>query len=376
MTAKPDVVLVIIIIVTVVIVLKVTHMWNKKFSKMEDRTTKDVFYGDGKIDSLPQPHIESEEWEDAPGSVFRAFNPSVTSVGQDLIFSYRVSNYVACPKGSGKATRSIFGMTDNRVKSFTMLSNEEGDVVYLDAPERAEPKCVSGYEDPRIIGSPDGDFLYIVCNSHSNTSCFTEMHLIKIPTLDLKRAFKTSAKPRTVSVKDDQILRLREKSEDIPTRNQKNWMPFFSKGDLMFVYSVNPHIILKCDMKTGICTKVAETHNPNVNEALRGSSQARRYGDNYIAVAHWRTSSHSYLSQAYMFRGKAPYDILSISPTFVIEDQRVLALSMIQFVSGLEIVDDTAFIAYGESDCDSKLFTVSMESLLNSMEDVTKNSED
>jgi hypothetical protein len=372
MMQKADLVLLVVIVIAIIVVLKVTSMWNKKFSKVEDRTTKDVFFGDGTIEELPQPHIVAEEKDDVPGNIFRAFNPSVTSVGEMMVFSYRVSNYVACPKGSGKATRSIFGVTDSKVKSFTMLSNEDGDVVYLDAPERAVGNCVSGFEDPRIIGSPSGDFLYVVCNSHSNEMCFTEMHLIKIPTRDLQRAFKTKTKPKTLAIKDEQIVRLREKSEDVPTRHQKNWMPFFSGDDLMFVYSVNPHVVLKCDQSTGLCTRVAETQNSFVNDALRGSSQARKYGDNFIAVAHWRTSSQSYLSQAYMFSSAPPFAITAISPTFVIEDQKEMALSTIQFVSGLEIVNEVAYIAYGQEDCDSKLFTVGMEALLGSMEDVTQ----
>lgn len=367
---KQDLILLTVIVIVVVATLWGLKIWNKMFSKVKDKTANVVFDDGIKIRELPQPHIESEPADSVPESEFRAFNPSVTAVEDSLIFSYRVSNYVACPAGSGKARRMIFGPTDDRVKSFTMLSNEKDEVLYLDMPDFAYKGCVSGFEDPRIITSPDNRTLYIVCNSHSNSNCYTEMHLIKIPVSEMKTAFATKMKPKMLVVKPNQIVRLREKSQEVPTRDQKNWMPFFDGEDLMFVYSVNPHVVLKCDLSSGLCKKIAETENPNVNPKLRGSSQARLYNGKYIAVAHWRTSSHSYLTQAYTFQAKFPYKVESISPTFVIKDEGTKALSMIQFVSGFEIKDETALIAYGERDCDSKLFTVSMESLLNSMEPV------
>lgn len=367
---RQEVALLVVIVIVVIVTLWIIRAWNKKFSKVKDKTAKDVFNDDVVIEELPQHHIQTETFDETPEERFRAFNPSITRVGNGLIYSYRVSNYVACPAGSGKARRTIFGRTDDRVKSFTMLSNEKDEVVYLDLPEFAFEGCVSGFEDPRIITSPDEKTLYVVCNSHSNSSCLTEMHLVKIPVEELQLAFATKMKPKLLQVKPTQIVRLREKSEEVPTRNQKNWMPFFDGEDLMFVYGVNPHVVLKCDIATGLCSKVAETYNPNLNDSLRGSSQARYYNGKFIAVAHWRTSGHSYLSQAYTFQAHHPYKIESMSPTFVIKDEGSEALSMIQFVSGLEIVDDTAYIAYGEQDCDSKIFKVSMEALLNSMEKV------
>ena len=380
-------ILVIISIIIVIIAINLIQRWRKAHHVFEHDTTLEVFDGPIEIQELPQYHIMNEEDEDLfdePVSTdFRAFNPSVTSIGEDLLYSYRISNFIFCPAGTGKAQMKIRGKIDNRVKNFIMLAmSESSDWVKLTQPKLAQPKilylqteehsvknCVQGFEDPRLITSPDGKILYVVCNSHSNTKCLTEMHLMKIPISELNRAFNVKSKPRTLRVTD--IVRLGELNElKNPTKNQKNWMPFFDGDKLMFVYGINPHVILQCNIKNGVCTQIASTYNPSLNDSLRGSSQARLYKGRYVAVAHWRASGLSYLSQAYTFSKSHPYAIESISPTFIIEDEETRAKSMIQFVSGLEIKNDTAYITYGEHDCDAKLFKIDMNILLNSMDPV------
>jgi predicted GH43/DUF377 family glycosyl hydrolase len=360
----------IIIVIVVVIVLYFIRRYNKNHERKLDRTANDVFNDVVVIEELPQHHIQTEPHDEAPEDQFRAFNPSVTMVGDELLFSFRVSNYVACSSNSGKATRDAFKVVGDKVKSFTMLSNAENNAIYIDAPEHAYKKCVTGFEDPRIMVTPKGDKLMIVSNSHSNASCFTEMHLTTIPYEDVTNTFMLEEHPRILSVEDSQIVRLYRKESPEPTTNEKNWMPFFDKNELMFVYSVNPHVILKCNTATGECVKIAETENPKVNSKLRGSSQARLYNGTYVAVAHWRTSSSSYLSQAYTFEAQRPYRVTGVSPTFVIKAEGSKAQSLIQFVSGFEIYDDTAYITYGEEDCDSKLLKVGMPALMASMEKV------
>lgn len=364
---RQELILIITIVIIVVITLILIRMWNRKHSKVLDRTANDVFAEVISIEELPQHHIETEPYDEAPEDQFRAFNPSITMIDDKILYSFRVSNYIACPSSSGKPSRNIFFTIGDKVKSFTMLSTEADGPIYLNTPEFAYPKCVTGFEDSRIITTPDKKNLMIIANSHSNESCFTEMHLTTIPIADINNTFKSEITPKILNVQESQIVRLFRSASPIPLNHEKNWMPFFDNNDLMFVYSVNPHVILKCNITTGACTKVAETENPNVNSKLRGSSQARFYNNRYVAIAHWRTSSSSYLSQAYTFEAKSPYKITAISPTFVIAVEGRKAKSLIQFVSGFEIYNDIAHITYGEEDCDSKLFKVEMKALLDSM---------
>jgi predicted GH43/DUF377 family glycosyl hydrolase len=367
---RQEIVLLVVILVVVLVCLYFIRKWNKKFHKTIDRTASDVFSDTIIIEELPQHHISTEPNVDAPEDQFRAFNPSITKINGDLLYSFRVSNYIACPSKSGKPKRDFNLTIGDKVKSFIMLSVGSDNALYINSPEFAYSKCVTGFEDPRIIGSPDGKNLMIVSNVHSNASCFAEMHLTTIPIEDINAAFESKNKPKLVNVTESQIVRLYKSDSSTPTNHEKNWMPFFDNNDLMFVYSVNPHVILKCNTKTGACMKIAETENPNVNSKLRGSSQARLYNGSYVAVAHWRTSTSSYLSQAYTFEAKYPYRITAISPTFIIKAEGTKARSLIQFVSGFEIHDDIGYVTYGEEDCDSKLFKVSMSALLKSMTSV------
>lgn len=364
---RREIVLLVIIVIVTVIVLFSIRKWNAVYSKMTDRTAADVFSDTIVIEDLPQHHIETEPRDLVPEDQFRAFNPSLTKLGDSLLYSFRVSNYIGCPNNSGKPNRNFATTIGNQVQSFTMLSMGSNEAIYIDSPEYAYPKCVTGFEDPRMITSPDGLNLIIVSNSHSNASCYTEMHATTIPIKDIKEAFESKIKPKLLNVDESQITRLYRMGFPTPVNNEKNWMPFFDHDDLMFVYTVNPHVILKCNTKTGACSKVADTENPNVNSKLRGSSQARLYNGKYVAIVHWRTSNSSYLSQAYTFEAKLPYKVLALSPTFVIKAEGTKAQSLIQFVSGFEIYEDTAYITYGEEDCDSKLFKVSMTALLKSM---------
>jgi len=367
---RREILLVLTIVLVTIIALYLIRKYNKQHERKTDRTASDVFDDVVVIEDLPQHHIETEPYDETPEDQFRAFNPSVTKVGNQLLYSFRVSNYIACPTSSGKPRRNTSLTIGDKVKSFTMLSSEDSTAIYIDTPEFAYPKCVTGFEDPRMIVTPDGQNLMIISNSHSNASCFTEMHLTTIPIEDVDQAFQSKSKPKLLTVDESQILRLFKTTSPEPVNNEKNWMPFFDHENLMFVYSVNPHVILKCNTVTGACTQVAETENPHVNSKLRGSSQARLYDGQYVAVAHWRTSNSSYLSQAYTFEAKLPYKITAISPTFVIKAEGTKAQSLIQFVSGFEIFEDTAYITYGEEDCDSKLFKVSMSALLDSMTSV------
>jgi hypothetical protein len=377
---RNEITLLVVIVIIVLVTMKVVQMWNKSYAKMSDNTAIAVFDSSVEIEELPQHHIETHQIEGVTESEFRAFNPSLTLLHDKMVYSYRVSNFVGCQAGSDKAVRNITGINDS-VKNYIMLSLEDQDVIHLDIPEVSASKCVMGFEDPRLMTSPDGSTFYVIANGRPTAACTPEMYLISIPTSDLEAIFESDLPNKTLKVANSQLLRLKpvlSESEEVQKpRPQKNWMPFFAKSDpkakeesLMFVYSVNPHIVLKCDMETGNCTVVGDTFNEDVNPELRGSSQARLYNDKFIAVAHWRTSGHSYLSQAYMFSKEAPFAIEAISPTFVIEDVKMKAMSMIQFVSGLEIQNETAYITYGEHDCDSKLFKVSMEALLASMTEV------
>lgn len=374
---RKEIFLIVIVIILILAALIINKWWNKKYAKVNSVTTLEVCGDSSNIVEMEQPHILRQPIPEADEKEYRAFNPSVTLLEDDLVYSYRISNYTACPASTGKPRRPIFASNDH-MKSFIMLEDGERNVLHLDLPPKGEKGCCGGFEDARLIVNPSQTELFMITNARMGSDCISQMHLIRIPVPQLKEAFK-SPFPRTLKVSDSQILPLHYDDGSEKPHHEKNWMPFFpssvknedpSDENLCFVYSINPHVILRCDLETGECEKIAETFNPNIDKNLRGSSQVRMHKGKYVAVAHLRTSSHSYLSQVYTFSPQYPYAVEEISPTFIFDVEKKKGNSFIQFVSGFEIKDDIAYITYGEHDCDSKLFTTSMNDLMNSLKKV------
>tara|TARA_R110001599_G_scaffold266539_3_gene467331 strand:+ start:7777 stop:8880 length:1104 start_codon:yes stop_codon:yes gene_type:complete len=360
-----DIIFIIFIIIISLIILHYVNDYNKKHETVLESTTQEIFEGDQEIEELPQHHIVDTPDEHEG---FRAFNPSITMLKDDLILSFRISNYIGCSMRSGKGMRSNFSSAD-MYDSFTILNVNSKDNIYITTPNYAHKGCVKGFEDARLIASPDQSKLHIVANERSNAGCFSEMYLLTISQEKIMKELETKSLTKSIDVND--ILRMYVDFEDPePIHHEKNWMPFYYNDDLHFIYSVEPHVVLKLDAKSGFCEEVARTSNKNINSHLRGSSQARYYKGSYIAIAHWRTSTMSYLSQAYSFQAKPPFKIETMSPVFIFDDVKTKNKSSIQFVSGMEIKDDVCHITYGEQDCDSKMFKVEMKTLLESMKPI------
>ena len=317
-------------------------------------TAKGIF-GEISISELKQIQIKGNE-------TLRTFNPSITIIkdGSDTykIISYRLSNNVRCPILSGKY--NIIEKLTNDVMSHIVLNVQKNDEpasnIFLETPDLSYSNCISGFEDPRLIAIKD--VLYIIVNSQSNAKCYSEMYLIKLKLSKIKEASGT--------IKINQITKL-SYNENVDN-HEKNWMPFVKDDKLMFVYSLNPHIILETNLQTGQCKKIAETENKEVSKDLRGSSQARPYVINdknvYVGVGHIKHSTFAYLTQIYTFAAEKPYGIVSQTPMFVIKNTVNPEKVGVQFVSGLEIIGDTAYITYGEDDCDSKLLKIKMSNVI------------
>jgi len=293
---------------------------------------------------------------------YRTFNPSVTTINDKLLFTYRISNLTKCKSLPNQAChRSTFDKSI--IKNHMVLQIGQDKFINIKTKNVSSDGCVQGFEDPRPLSSPDGKTLYLIANNHSKGSR-SEMWLIKIP-VDRLMSREVSEKGEYFA-KDMVRLQLQKERPG----NQKNWMPFFleegtdgsiksnlalASSSLMLVYSVNPHIILRCNLTTGICENFAETFNSKLPTDIRGGSQIRYYSGRYIGLTHVRRNSECYVTQAYSFSDKYPFEVTAITLPFVFDDQKDRESASIQFVSGFEIINDVAYITYGEQDCDAKM---------------------
>jgi len=71
-----------------------------------------------------------------------------------------------------------------------------------------------------------------------------------------------------------------------PARQEKNWIPFAVDDTILSIYSFDPFVVLKCDIRTGKIGLVSNTPQAFVISNLRGSSGLIEYEDGYLTVTH------------------------------------------------------------------------------------------
>jgi hypothetical protein len=161
-----------------------------------------------------------------------------------------------------------------------------------------------------------------------------------------------------------------------PNNVEKNWMPFEVNNELYFVYSISPHIILKCDIKTGNCPRVYSSNNIKNHEImaypLGGGAPAVRFtmkGESFfLTIAHTRHRKGEPIMRKnffYVFRSVAPFEIIMIGSQFDIMDP----YEFIEFGSGLLLSKDEkkVIISCGISDCYSVICEYNLDDILSSM---------
>ncbi len=355
----------VLIIIVVILFVILIICRNRVFGEALECTSKKLF---PKLEIIKLPQIQLKYKSNS----FRTFNPSITTLNGTPLLTYRVSNSTKCTNLPNKdALLSKFDkdiILNHIVIQIPKNSLLNGNFITIKTENVSSEGCVQGFEDPRSIISPDGKTLYLVVNNRSASKCNAEMWMIRLST-DIFSDPKVLKKEEYFA-KD--VVKMQMDKPRIGA--QKNWMPFFLENvktdDMFFVYSVNPHIILRCNTKTGKCSTFAETFNPRLPTDIRGGSQIRFYNGRYIGLTHVRRNSESYITQAYAFSDQYPYEVEAITQPFIFDENDEFNNVLIQFVSGFEIIDDIAFITYGEQDCNSKLCKIPMKSLMKSLYEI------
>lgn len=340
---------------------------------MRVENTSEALFSDILIRDLPQihqqrPHEHSDQFGIPNLIDYRAYNPSVaySSSHNQLIYAYRVSNYTLCREKSNP----VFFHNRSKIKSFIIITTEDGRSFVLKFPTQlAKSNCVQGYEDPRIF--IHSNKVYVVANLHTRQNCDNQMFLLSFPLSYITTGFASLTHTQTII--PNMILPLETDNPADQQRMQKNWMPFVnrSNGQICFVYSVNPHIILQCDEVTGECKTIAKTHNPNLPSGIRGGSQIQFYKGQYIAFTHKR-EANMYRTQIYAFAPEHPYNVTHITDDFMFATGATFGNLHIQFVSGFDIRDDIAYVTYGEQDCHAKVCEIPMKRILAALKPISK----
>jgi glycosyltransferase involved in cell wall biosynthesis len=155
---------------------------------------------------------------------------------------------------------------------------------------------------------------------------------------------------------DAELLVLRSPSGE---QHEKNWMPFEYRGELHFLYSVAPTIVLRCNQHTGQLTPLPTGESPTWASNLRGGSQGLRVADGYIFVVHEVQACagrRDYLHRLVHFDSQWCLD--AASPAF-----RFLA-SGTEFCAGIAQVGDDLVLSFGAQDRAAYLARAPLEPLL------------
>lgn len=157
---------------------------------------------------------------------------------------------------------------------------------------------------------------------------------------------------------------------------EKNWMPFEYKGELYFVYSISPHMILKCNVKTGFCYEIYRTDrldlHPLTKNHLGGGAPpvlVKYKGTSYfLTVSHTRNNTPRIIRKNffYLFRADPPFDIVAVSKIFNADEEEY---HDIEFASGLLVSKEghSIIVSYGISDCYSVMKEYALEDLFANM---------
>ena len=149
---------------------------------------------------------------------------------------------------------------------------------------------------------------------------------------------------------------------------EKNWSPFVFDDTLYLSYSLNPHVVLRCDRRDGTCTSAWQTVNADLErETLRGGSQWIRLKHHYLCVCHrtdyvpelrfGRKYHHAFL----LMQAAPPFRVLERSLWFRFASYFPDARDDIQFCTGLAAAsDDSVRVSYGVSDCKGFETTLSL----------------
>jgi len=353
------------ILLSLVVIAAIAIFW---FYMKRIENTSEALFSDVEIYELDQihrnrPHEHTQLFDHQGWNDFRAYNPSVTFCREQsqLYYSYRVSNYTMCRE----LPNTLFFPKRDQIKSFIVISSEDGRVFAVQLPSNlSSPGCVQGFEDPRTF-IHNGKF-YIVANVHSRLNCDTQMFLVSFPLTDLTDNTNFT---QVQSIAPSQIIPLETSNPRDRNQMQKNWMPFVHQNRICFVYSVNPHIVYKCDESTGECVKLAETTNPTISTSIRGGSQIQLYKDRYIAFTHKRDANR-YSTQIYAFSPTYPFHITHMTDDFMFATGANLSNLLVQFVAGFDIKNDVAYVTYGEQDCHAKVCKIPMQRIMAALKPV------
>ncbi len=223
-----------------------------------------------------------------------------------------------------------------------------------------------GFEDARAI--VHAGELYVLA-THEDCALRRRVVLTRLRPTEARELKVAEAWPLWLPASESVTLRAVE----------KNWSPLVHEGDLYISYSLEPHLVLRCDWRGGRCTVAHNSSSAllrtylHLGQEVRGGSPYARVAEGYLGAMHVKDTMHwppLYATIFYIVDAHPPFRLRSLSPKLCVSESSVeLALSptcALQYVVGL-VVDEEhgrALISYGQLECEMRLAELPLDPLL------------
>ena len=261
-----------------------------------------------------------------------AFNPSIHASRQGLIMAVRSTNWEFI-QGRRYRVNAADGVPRSENYLLRLNSSLKAEEIELleDGTDRTGEVASQfrGYHDLRLF-EHDGQLRAV-----AHTLDFSPSGLSQVALLDISGHHLTR----------------RRLLSDGKTRHEKNWSPAIWNGQLFFVYSYLPPVLLRWDglqlHPAGLDSYVV----PQIAIDFRGGSQLVAIKGGYLTVVHagadFADDSRVYLHRFVSFDEE--FQITGVSPQFI------FLKPGIEFAAGLAIWDDSAIVSFGLEDRESWL---------------------
>ena len=132
---------------------------------------------------------------------------------------------------------------------------------------------------------------------------------------------------------------------------EKNWLPITREGKLYFVYSMQPLVVLRCDIPSGrlnfIDPRYAEYSRSSFPFLIGGSASGITSDNRHLLIVHRRSVRLPRLRYIYVHR------CATLDPSLAkLQFGRyfVIGRAETQFVAGLKVEEDIVSLSYGRLD--------------------------
>jgi hypothetical protein len=228
-------------------------------------------------------------------------NPSISADGDGFLMTVRSENVVGFEKGRLR----FGGGTRDNVSYLVKLDSALG-VASVD----------------RIDEDPEGSYRY-----ESRQTGFMDLRSTKIDGRWVATGSSRQLSPSNMfemavlELDGARVTRIHRLVGSDPERHEKNWMPFVHRGELHFIYTCGPMVVLRYERQTGV-TLATQSESPDLASGFRGGSQGIALDDgSYLFVVHemyHRNGLRSYLHR--FIQVDSDLRLSAISPPFTFTD--------------------------------------------------------